>query len=315
MEQRIALTVSLSPSLSRKRERGKHAVFLLSPLPFTGEDATFWGHKSRVGEGVSMLEFPKKLSEARILISNDDSIHSDGIKVLEEIARKISPHVWVVAPETQQSAAGHSLTIHEPIRVKEYDKTHFSVYGTPTDSVLVGVQKVMKDFHPHLVLSGINHGQNTADDVTYSGTIAAAIEAALMDLPAIALSQDFDEDGGKPDWAIAREYLPKILHAFEGRSWEDNIMMSVNFPARKYGVTPEIKVAPQGHFSVKEQSMVECIDPRGRPYFWIGPPPKRDELDMTIDVGMMKAGHVTITPLALNLTHRPTLKLLEGIFK
>src|SRR5690606_7942565 len=135
--------------------------------------------------------FPSKLSEMRVLISNDDSIHSEGIKVLEEIVREITPHVWVVAPENQQSAAGHSLTIHMPLRIKEYDERHISVYGTPTDSVLIGVQKVMRGFEPHLVLSGINHGQNTADDVTYSGTIAAAIEATLLGLPAIALSQDF----------------------------------------------------------------------------------------------------------------------------
>jgi 5'-nucleotidase len=262
-----------------------------------------------------MLKFPTKLSEARILVTNDDSIHSDGIKVLEEIARSLSPNVWVVAPENQQSAAGHSLTIHMPLRIREYDKTHISVYGTPTDSALVGIQKVMKDFHPHLVLSGINHGQNTADDVTYSGTIAAAIEATLMCVPSIALSQDFDEIGGKPDWGVAREYLPTILKAFEGKEWDDNVLMSVNFPVRKPAVKPEIRVRPQGHYSMEDQEMVNCIDPRGRPYFWVGAPPKRNELDQTIDVGSLKAGHVTITPLSLNLTHRPTLKLLEGIFQ
>ena len=261
-----------------------------------------------------MLKFPEKLSDARILISNDDSIHSDGIKVLEEVARTLSPHVWVVAPENQQSAAGHSLTIHSPLRIKQYDKHHVSVYGTPTDSVLVGIQMVMKEFRPHLVLSGINHGQNTADDVTYSGTIAAAIEATLMCVPAIAFSQDFDENGGKPEWDVAREYIPKILKSFECKEWDDSILMSVNFPVRRPGVTPEIRVRPQGHYSMEEQDMVENIDPRGRPYFWIGAPPKRNELDQTIDVGSLKAGHVTITPLSLNLTHRPTLQFLEKVF-
>ncbi|MCE9507093.1 MAG: 5'/3'-nucleotidase SurE [Alphaproteobacteria bacterium] len=262
-----------------------------------------------------MLKFPTKLSEARILISNDDGIHSDGIKVLEEAARLLTPNVWVVAPENQQSAAGHSLTIHMPLRLKEYDQDHIAVYGTPTDSVLVGIQKVMKDFQPHLVLSGVNHGQNTADDVTYSGTIAAAFEATLMGVPAIAFSQDFDEVGGKPDWSVAREYLPKILKAFEGKEWDNNVLMSVNFPVRKPGVTPEIRVRPQGHYSMEDQEMVHCIDPRGRPYYWIGAPPKRNEIDQSTDVGSMKAGHVTITPLSLNLTHRPTLQVLEGIFK
>ena len=262
-----------------------------------------------------MLRFPAKLADARILISNDDSVHAEGIKILEEIARKLCPHVWVVAPENQQSAAGHSLTIHSPLRMREYDPRRYSVYGTPTDSVLVGVQKVMNDFRPHLVLSGINHGQNTADDVTYSGTIAAAIEATLMGIPSIAFSQDYDENGGKPDWSIAREYLPRILKACEGKEWEDNILMNVNIPVRKPGTTPEIRVVPQGHYSMKDQEMVNCVDPRGRPYFWIGPPPKRDELDQNFDVGSLKAGHVTVTPLSLNLTHHATLKQLGSVFK
>jgi 5'-nucleotidase len=262
-----------------------------------------------------MLEFPKKLSEARIMIANDDSIHAEGIKVLEEIMLTITPNVWVVAPETQQSAAGHSLTIHSPLRMKEYDTRHFSVYGTPTDTVLVGVQKIMKEVRPHLVVSGINHGQNTADDVTYSGTIAAAIEATLMAIPAIAFSQDFDEEGGKPDWAIAREYVPRILKAFEGKTWDHNLLMNVNFPIRIPGVTPEIRPVAQGHYSMEKQDMDYRIDPRGRPYFWIGPPPARDENDQTLDMGALAAGHVTVTPLSLNLTHYPTLVELGKVFK
>lgn len=263
-----------------------------------------------------MLKFPEKLSEARILISNDDSIHSDGIKVLEDIARSLSPNVWVVAPETQQSAAGHSLTIHSPLRIKEYDARHVSVYGTPTDSVLVGVQKVMKDFRPHLVLSGINHGENTADDVTYSGTIAAAIEATLMNIPAVAFSQDFDEGNGwKPEWSVARENIPGLLKSLQGLEWESNVLLNVNIPICRGGVTPQIRIVPQGHYSVEKQEMDFRTDPRGRPYFWIGPPPVRDIQDQTKDIGVLKAGHITMTPLSLNLTHHPTLKTLEGIFK
>lgn len=262
-----------------------------------------------------MLELPKNLADARILISNDDSIHAEGIKVLEEIALTITPHVWVVAPETQQSAAGHSLTIHSPLRMKEYDKRHYSVYGTPTDSVLVGVQKVMSEFRPHIVLSGINHGQNTADDVTYSGTIAAAIEATLMAIPAIAFSQDLDEEAGKPDWTVAREYVPKILKSFEGWQWEHNILMSVNFPVQVPGVKPEIRVVPQGHYSMEKQEMDNRVDPRGKPYFWIGPPPPRNEEDEALDMGALASGHVTVTPLSLNLTHYPTLQELGKVFK
>jgi 5'-nucleotidase len=262
-----------------------------------------------------MLKFPQDLSRARVLISNDDSIHADGIKVLEEVMLTLTPNVWVAAPENQQSAAGHSLTIHSPLRIKPYDDRHCSVYGTPTDSVLVGVKQIMNDFRPDLVVSGINHGQNTADDVTYSGTIAAAIEATLMGIPAIAFSQDYDEDGGKPDWSVARTTLPKLLKSLQGCEWEDHVLLSVNVPAPVTGVQPDIRVVPQGHYSMEEQPMISCVDPRGRPYYWVGPPPKRDEENQTLDVGALKAGHITVTPLSLNLTHQPTLKKLEGIFK
>lgn len=262
-----------------------------------------------------MLEFPKKLSDARVLIVNDDSIHSEGIKVLEEVTRSLTPHVWVCAPENQQSAVGHSLTIHMPLRLREYDERHFSVYGTPTDSVLLGVRKVMKDIRPHLVLSGINHGQNTADDVTYSGTIAAAIEATLMKIPAIALSQDYDENGGRPDWTLARERLPGLLQKMQGAQWPENVLVSVNFPRPVAGVVPEVRAVAQGHYSMEKQEMIHCVDPRGRPYFWIGAPPERDVDDQTYDVGSLRAGHVTVTPLSLNMTHHATLDALKGILR
>jgi len=260
-----------------------------------------------------MMEFPKNLRDARIMISNDDSIHSDGIKALEEIVRPLCPNVWVVAPETQQSAAGHSLTIHSPLRIKEYDERHVSVYGTPTDSVLLGISKIMKGFRPHLVLSGINHGRNVADDVTYSGTVAAAIEATLMSVPSIALSQQMGEMHGswKPDFDLARKALPGILKSLQGKSWDDNVLLNINFPMKVAGVTPEVRVCPQGHYSMAEQEMVYCTDPRGRPYFWVGAQPDCDEDDDKVDAGALKAGHITVTPLSLNLTHHPTLKTLR----
>ncbi len=258
-----------------------------------------------------MARFPLKLSEARILISNDDGIHSHGIKVLEEIVRKLTKHVWVVAPEHQQSAAGHSLTIHEPLRIQHYDDRHVSVYGTPTDSVLMGVQKIMGRFRPHLVLSGINHGQNTGDSVTYSGTLAAAMEGALLGVPSIAFSQD--EENGKPDWGVAREWLPKILKGLSGKPWHPDTILSVNFPSKlKKGAG--LKVVPHLHSKSFDYDLVECVDPRGKPYFWIGPQPEVTETSLENDVGALKMGHVTMTPLYLNLTHERQLKELKGIF-
>jgi 5'-nucleotidase len=261
-----------------------------------------------------MPKFPADLKNARVLISNDDSVNAEGIKVLEEIISAITPHVWVVAPETQMSAASHSLTIHSPLRLREIDKRHYAVSGTPTDSVMMGVMQVMKDFRPDLVISGINHGQNAADDVTYSGTIAAAIEACLMGIPAVACSQDFDEITGRPDWTIAREYLPKILHKLAGRGCDNFIVMNVNFPKPRAGLVPKIAVVPQGHYYMTDQAMVPAVDPRGKPYYWIGPPPRRTAEDLSYDGGALTAGHVTLTPLSLNLTHHPTMKSLQEVF-
>ena len=263
-----------------------------------------------------MLSFPKELSKARILISNDDGIHSQGIKVLEEIALGVTDNVWVVAPETEQSAAGHSLTIHRPLRMRTYDDRHISVFGTPTDSVLMAVKKVMEGRRPDLILSGINHGKNNGDDVTYSGTIAVAIEATLLGIPAIAFSQDHPENRqSSMDWDIAKKWIPKILSSLEGFEWEDNVLLNVNFPAVDPGADASIKVVPQGHFNTSEDDLIECIDPRGKPYFWIGPPPEVVGQDETTDIGAVADGHITITPLSLNLTHDKTLDKLKGIIK
>src|SRR5437879_8802108 len=134
---------------------------------------------------------PINRDKCRILISNDDGIRSPGIKVLEKIARDLSDDVWVVAPEQEQSGASHSLTTRRPLRMREVARRRYAVDGTPTDSVLIAVKRLLRDRPPDLVLSGINAGSNVGEDMTYSGTVAAAMEATLLGIPAIALSQDY----------------------------------------------------------------------------------------------------------------------------
>src|SRR5712691_11037312 len=131
------------------------------------------------------------LAKCRILISNDDGIASPGIKVLEKIARDLSDDVWVVAPEQEQSGASHSLTTRRPLRMREVARRRYAVDGTPTDCVLIAVKRLLRDRPPDLVLSGINAGSNVGEDMTYSGTVAAAMEATLLGIPAMALSQDY----------------------------------------------------------------------------------------------------------------------------
>ena len=130
------------------------------------------------------------LSKARVLISNDDGINAPGLKALEGVMRKLAREAWVVAPETEQSAASHSLTLRQPLRVRKISARRFAAHGTPTDSVLLGVNKVMQDNPPDLVISGINRGGNLGEDVIYSGTVAAALEGTLLGFPAIALSPE-----------------------------------------------------------------------------------------------------------------------------
>ena len=148
------------------------------------------------------------LTNARILISNDDGIDAPGIKLLERLAREFSDDVWVIAPSIEQSGAGHSLTLRRPLRIHKRDERHFAVDGTPTDCVLLGLQQVMRDSPPDIVLSGINRGGNLGEDVTYSGTVAAAMEATLLNVPAIAFSQYFS--GEMIDWTIAEKYLKDV---------------------------------------------------------------------------------------------------------
>ena len=125
----------------------------------------------------------------RILLTNDDGVHAPGLKVLEAIARTLSDDIWIVAPMEEQSGAGHSLTLTRPLRVRKHGEKHFSVSGTPTDAVMMAVRQLMKDSPPDLVLSGVNRGANLAEDITYSGTVAAAMEGAISGIRSIALSQ------------------------------------------------------------------------------------------------------------------------------
>ncbi len=146
----------------------------------------------------------------RILVTNDDGIHAPGLAALERVSEALSPDVWVVAPETEQSGKSHSLSLSDPLRMRKVDERRVAVDGTPADCVILAVRKVMPA-PPDLVLSGINRGQNMADDVTYSGTIAAAMEGTSLGLKSIALSQVFGTSrGGDADWSVAATHGPKF---------------------------------------------------------------------------------------------------------
>src|SRR3954447_12381222 len=170
------------------------------------------------------------VGECRILISNDDGIESPGIKILEQIARELSDDVWVVAPDQEQSGASHSLTTRRPLRLTEIAPRHYAVDGTPTDCVLLAVKKLLRDRPPDLVLSGINGGSNVGEDLTYSGTVAAAMEATLLGIPAIALSQDFRDGQGIP-WETGEALGPEVIRRLLRLPWPASTLFNINFPA------------------------------------------------------------------------------------
>ncbi|NGX96903.1 MAG: 5'/3'-nucleotidase SurE, partial [Candidatus Afipia apatlaquensis] len=183
----------------------------------------------------------------RILCTNDDGIHAPGLKVIEEIARQISDDVWVVAPELDQSGVSHSLSLNDPLRLREVDERHFSVRGTPTDCIIMGARHILKDKQPDIVLSGVNKGRNVAEDVVYSGTIAGALEGTILGLPSFALSQEFSmETRNKPLWDTALKFGPDVIRNVMKLGVPRNTVINVNFPSCMPDEVRGIAVTRQG---------------------------------------------------------------------
>lgn len=249
----------------------------------------------------------------RILISNDDGIHAHGLSVLEGIARQLSDDVWVVAPETEQSGASHSLTLHRPLRLKRYGERRHSVDGTPTDCVLVAVNHLLADRKPDIVLSGVNHGQNLGEDVTYSGTIAAAMEATQLGIRAFAFSQRLTE-GRDPDWATALAWGAEVVRRGLTVDWPRHVLLNVNFPAVAPGDVTGIRAVRHGNRKIGDE-VLERADPRGRTYFWIGAARGDDSAGPDTDIHAVEGEKaIAVTPLRLDLTHHESLPLLAGAF-
>ena len=169
------------------------------------------------------------LSGATILVSNDDGIHAPGLKVLEKAFKELGAQVIVVAPEIEQSGAGHSLTLRRPLRIREVSQNRYAVDGTPTDCVLLAVNKVLGGKKPDLLLSGINRGGNLGEDVTYSGTIAAAMEGTLLGIRSIALSQQYT-DPHPVKWSVSEHHVIDVVERLSGFEWPKGALMNVNFP-------------------------------------------------------------------------------------
>lgn len=248
----------------------------------------------------------------KILLTNDDGIHAPGLALLEDIARQLSDDVTVCAPAEENSGAGHSLTLHMPVRLREHGERRFAVTGTPTDAVNLALRKLFADGAPDVVISGINNGENLADDVTYSGTVSAAMEGALAGIPAIALSQALRDSGHGFD--AARGWAAKVLGPLLDAAMAKRTVINVNFPARAASEVRGIRVVRQGFHDYGRGSVVESIDPRGRKYYWFGLEDIEHTLDHGTDLEAVNEGYIAVTPLQLDLTHHASIGALAERF-
>lgn len=251
----------------------------------------------------------------RILVTNDDGYHAPGLTVLEEIAAQFSDDIWVCAPSEEQSGAGHSLTLNRPVRLQKFGERRFAVTGTPTDSVMMGLREVL-DGPPDLILSGVNRGANLGDDITYSGTVSAAIEGALAGVRSIALSQVYNGETRDTDeeFAPAREWGPKVIEPLLEANFASRTLVNVNFPPR-IGDVKGIRVTRQGFHDYSRGSVVEGKDPRGHRYFWFGLHAIEHTLDHGTDLEAIDDGYVSVTPLQLDLTHYSSIDALADRFE
>jgi len=232
----------------------------------------------------------------RILVSNDDGYMSDGLRALVAAVEPLG-EVWVVAPETEQSAASHAISIHRPLRIRKVRPRWFAVDGTPTDCSYIAVNHVMKDRRPALMVSGINHGPNLADDVTYSGTVAAAIEASLLGVPAIAFSLAMRQDF---DFGPAARFAGSLARAVLGASPPPHLLLNVNVPGGREPAGYAVTRLGKHTYGFE---VVEKVDPRGRNYYWIGGNEYQHEDIPGSDCNaVLRDGLVSVTPLQLELT-------------
>ena len=235
----------------------------------------------------------------RILITNDDGIHSPGLAACLEIARALSDEVWIVAPEIDQSGVSHSLSLNDPLRMREVGERHFAVKGTPTDCVIMGVRHLMKE-KADLVLSGVNRGRNCAEDVTYSGTVAGAMEGTVL---------------GIPYWDTAIKFAPDLIRRVLKTGMPRDVLVNVNFPDCQPDQVAGVAVTVQGKRDQELLRIDARHDGRGNPYYWIafarggvsGASPGSD-------LAALMENRIALTPLRLDLTDEPFMTKLADVF-
>jgi 5'-nucleotidase len=250
----------------------------------------------------------------RILLTNDDGIAAEGLVALEAIARTLSDDVWVCAPELEQSGAGRGITLTSPLRVTRFDDRRFAVTGTPTDCVIIAVNDLM-DSPPDLILSGVNRGANLGEDVTYSGTVAGALQGMAMGIRSVALSQSlfrFHDDVVAP-FETSVQYAPGILQRLCEAPWPAGVVMNVNFPDLTPDAVTGVEVTVQGFRDAAQVHAERRTDLRGRHYYWMGFRGGRQNPPEGTDLRAIIEGRISVTPLHIDLTHLETVHALKGV--
>ena len=253
----------------------------------------------------------------RILLTNDDGYHAPGLAILEAIAARLSDDVWVVAPSEEQSGAGHSLTLTRPIRVRRHGEKRFAVAGTPTDAVMMAIAKIMHEHKPDLILSGVNRGANLGEDVTYSGTVSAAMEGALAGVRSIALSQSYSREGAGDavPFAAAAEWGEQVLRPLLTAPLEPRTLFNINFPPVAADAVKGIKVVQQGLRDYGRLQIVTNRDPRGYEYHWFALGQTVQTPAHATDLEAIADGFISVTPLHLDLTHTPSLAMVADLYR
>jgi 5'-nucleotidase len=251
----------------------------------------------------------------RILITNDDGIHAHGLTVLGEIARQLSDDVWIVAPETDQSGVSHSLSLNDPLRLRKVADKHYAVKGTPTDCVIMGIRHILIDHKPDLVLSGVNHGQNVAEDVTYSGTVAGAMEGTILGVRAIALSQAYGPQGrDNIRWDCAAAHAPGVLRKLLDVGFPKHTLVNVNFPNCAPDEVTGAVATVQGQRAQELLRVEERSDGRAKAYYWIAFARGKFTPAEGTDLQALADRKISITPIKLDLTDNPTVTELARVF-
>lgn len=252
----------------------------------------------------------------RILLTNDDGVHARGLEVLERIARTLSDDITIVAPLEEQSGKGRSLSLTEPVRLRKFGEKRFAVTGTPTDAVMMALAEIMKDARPDLILSGVNRGANLGEDVSYSGTVSAAMEGALAGIRSVALSQRYalSAPGEKVSFEAAERWGERVLRPLLDAEWTPRTLMNVNFPPLPASEVIGIKPVGQGLRDYGRLKLDKRTDPRGFDYYWfgLGRVPHTPVADT--DLEAIEDGYITVTPLHLDMTHRQSMDMLARAY-